>query len=88
MQKTKSIILLLVIICQVLNLHAQNDNFKDEFQKIASAKAEVIFSDSFTNDWSNQWMLDVEKAFVKSGDGSLKFLAGPMPQHDDHHAVL
>ncbi|NDP21082.1 MAG: hypothetical protein GZ091_08385 [Paludibacter sp.] len=88
MQKRKSLLILLVLIYQIFIINAQNKNLKKKFQKIDCAKAEMIFSDSFTDDWSNQWLLDGEKAFVESGNGSLKFLAGNIPQHDADHAVL
>lgn len=88
MLKRKSVLLLLIITSGISYLQAQNANFKQEFQKIANIKGKLIFSDDFTNDWSSQWMLDGEKAFVKSGNGSLRFLAGPVSQHNEHHAVL
>jgi len=81
-------ILLLMIICPVFIINAHNHTLKKKFQKIAGAKVEMIFSDDFRDNWSNQWMLDGEKASLESGNGSLKFLAGPVPQHDAHHAVL
>lgn len=57
-------------------------------------ESQVIFQDSMTGDWREQWFLDGEKATVKNTDEGLFFSGGPVTKMDDpeeyhaHHAVL
>ena len=51
-------------------------------------KKELLFDDSGTEDWTQKWFLDGEKARIENGPMGMYYAAGPEPQNDTCHAVL
>jgi hypothetical protein len=60
----------------------------------AGRKGEVIFEDSMTGNWQDNWFLDGEKATLENSPDGLYFAAGTVTKSEDpvnyhaHHAVL
>lgn len=51
-------------------------------------KAGLLFEDSGTKNWKNQWMLDGERAQVANTQAGMELVAGPEHGNDSCHAVL
>ena len=47
-----------------------------------------VFTDTGTDDWTQQWSLDGERAVVKNGPQGMLFSAGPIEKDNGSHAVL
>lgn len=48
----------------------------------------VVFSDSGTGNWQEQWFVEGLKATVKYDEGGMVFTSGPVPMEQASHAVL
>jgi hypothetical protein len=59
-----------------------------KFQKLSTAKWELVFENSCTQDWKRNWTLDGEKATIRHSEQGMDFRAGPTWKDDAPHAVL
>jgi hypothetical protein len=51
-------------------------------------KKELLFEDSGTEDWTQKWFLDGERAQLDNTPMGMYYSAGPEPKNDTCHAVL
>lgn len=56
--------------------------------QVNSDKWELVFSDSGSGDWADQWFLEGANGRVENGPGGMEFSAGPEWGDDASHAVL
>lgn len=66
----------------------QMDTDEESFNAASSGSWKEVFSDTGTEDWSNQWFLDGEVGTVVNGPEGMTLTAGPEFGNDAHHMVL
>jgi hypothetical protein len=83
-----------LLLSLLLILPGRTETMKDDrvieqnFTELSRLDWEQIFSDSGTQDWTQQWFLDGERAIIKNTPEGMLFSAGPIAQDDASHAVL
>jgi len=82
----KCIILVLVVINYTSNIKAQSAGFQ-LFEQLNDAEWHKSFTASDT-DWTDGWLLDGERGFVKNTPEGMVFSAGPIKGDNGSHNVL
>lgn len=70
------------------DLEVINPKEKELFENENHGKWRELFSDSCTEDWSQQWFLDGEVGTVTHSPEGMTMTAGPEFKNDAHHMVL
>ena len=72
-----------------LTLTAIGQNEQSGFERLNSSDQwQLVFEDSCTNDWRQNWFLDGLKATVENTEKGMHFAAGPEAGNNADHAVL
>ena len=61
---------------------------EDEFDALLERDWELAFHDPGTEDWSERWFLDGERADIRNTQDGMVFSAGPVAYDNGSHSVL
>ena len=83
-----TISLMTALFCGVIVSQSSAASHEAAFEHATTGAWEIVFSDSCTNDWTEQWFLDGEVGNVSTDAEGMTLTAGPEFKNDAHHMVL
>ena len=79
---------LLLAACTTSTMQSSQSPEQAAFQAADDTNWKTTFTDSCTNDWTEQWFLDGEVGTVENSSDGMELTAGPEFRNDAHHMVL